>query len=380
VDIATLVSLENKVFVGGNTGNDLITLNIGTGSNNATDYNVRMGGGDDTFTLQNTLINSFISLDGETIANDGNDVFTGGVAGDLILNSEIVGRGGNDILGTVALDLNVSGSTVNGNTGLDTIRIGASDSSEIYGGQDQDSIVTTGNQVGMTYNGNKGADTITLGAGTFTGFVNGGQGADTITATLVSNTGAGITMGGDKGADVLVGTGRADSIFGGEDADNITGAAGADSLTGGTGNDIFSGYGTNSVSDVNDGADKGFDTIADFSATTSATTNGDRISTGTAAVAGAFILQGAGGAAVTSDSGADLDEILTTAFAGFTATDTASGVITITAGAANAGIAGNYFVTNNDGLAGFGSGTDNVIKLGSLAGFTAANIANVVIV
>lgn len=382
MDIATLVTLEKKVFIGGNTGDDFVTLQIGSsGANNASDYNARMGGGDDIFTTGNTIINSFISLDGETLANDGHDTINGGAAGDLFLNSEIVGRGGNDRLGTAAGGvLNVSGSTVNGNTGNDTILIGTSDSSEIYGGKDQDSIVTTGNQVSMTYNGNIGADTITLGAGTFSGFVNGGQGSDILSALAVTNTGTGVTMGGDKGSDTLIGSARNDSMFGGDDGDTLTGGAHADTMTGGTGNDVFAGYGTASVADVNDGADDGFDTITDFSASTAAVANGDTISTGTAGTAGNFILQGAGGVAVLSDSGADLDAILTTAFAGFAAATTANGVITITAGAANAGIAGNYFVHNQDGVLGFTSGVDNVIKLNSLDGFTAANIANVVTV
>ena len=36
-----------------------------------------MGGGDDQFTAGNTILDSFVSLDGETLANDGNDTYLG---------------------------------------------------------------------------------------------------------------------------------------------------------------------------------------------------------------------------------------------------------------------------------------------------------------
>ena len=383
VDTATIVTLPDKVFVGANTEDDVLTINLGTGGSNASNYDVRMGGGDDNFTTVDTILNSFISLDGETLANDGHDNFlvTGGTQ--LIINSEIVGRGGNDNFGTNAIRVRLQGSTINGNTGFDTIFIGASNSSEIYGGKDQDSIVSQGDLVDMMINGNKGDDTIRVsiaGVGTFSGTVFGGQGADLISVSNIENRVDGANLSGDDGSDTIIGSRGMDTITGGNDNDTLTGAANADTMTGGTGNDVFAGYGTASVADVNDGANKGFDTITDFSASTAAVANGDTISTGTAGTAGNFILQGAGGAAVLSDSGADLDAILTTAFAGFAAATTANGVITITAGAANAGIAGNYFVHNQDGIAGFQSGVDNVIKLNSLAGFTAANIANVVTV
>jgi hypothetical protein len=160
IDTATIVTLASNVFIGGNTGNDVVTTALGTGGNNLSSYNVRMGGGDDTFTLGNSLLNSFISLDGQTSADDGVDTFVGG--GNLIINSEVVGRGGSDVFTGLALN----GSTVNGNTGDDNITLVSSSASFVYGGQGTDVITTTAG-AGITYssvliNGNKGSDTITL--------------------------------------------------------------------------------------------------------------------------------------------------------------------------------------------------------------------------
>ena len=85
VDVSTVVTLTENVVVRGNTGNDVITTNIGTGSNNKTNWNVRMGGGNDTYTATDNILSSFISLDGETLANDGNDTFNGGGVTALLL-------------------------------------------------------------------------------------------------------------------------------------------------------------------------------------------------------------------------------------------------------------------------------------------------------
>ena len=48
VDTATLVTLESNTFVGANTGDDNVALTQSTAGQNL-NYEVRMGGGDDTF-------------------------------------------------------------------------------------------------------------------------------------------------------------------------------------------------------------------------------------------------------------------------------------------------------------------------------------------
>ena len=50
---------------------------LGTGASRVSDYTVRLGGEDDTGLAATTVLNSFTSLDGETLANDGNDTYTG---------------------------------------------------------------------------------------------------------------------------------------------------------------------------------------------------------------------------------------------------------------------------------------------------------------
>ena len=312
VDIATIVTLESNTFVGGNTGDDNINLNLGTAGQNASGYNVRMGGGDDQFTAGNTILDSFVSLDGETLANDGNDTYTGG--GNLIINSEIVGRGGNDVFTGMALN----GSTLNGNTGTDRITVGASSSSFVYGGQGVDVITTTGAGTGMMINGNKGSDQITLGAAAYTGSVHGGNGNDTISANatvVAAATDAGVYISGDLGVDNITGSGGVDTINGGEGVDtiaagagadiidggagndDITGGAGADTLTGGAGNDEFNIANADSRLTATS-LSSGFDTITDFAANTAAiagavVANGDTLDLVNFGAGAAFGLAGA---------------------------------------------------------------------------------------
>lgn len=316
IDTASIVTLDSNVFIGGNTGDDTITTVLGTGGNNLADYNVRMGGGDDTFTLGNTLLNSTISLDGETIANDGDDNFTSGA--NLIINSDILGRGGNDVLGglTAATALRLSGSEVNGNTGDDTITVGESSSSFIYGGQNTDDIAVVGASSALLVNGNKGSDTILVTAVTFdSGSVYGGNGNDTI--TMLSTT-DGVLVSGDKGIDSIITAAGDDTVNGGDDVDTIVTAAGVDTINGGAGNDsINAGTGADVV-DVTDGNDTiaiaggdsvltgattstGFDTITGFAANTAAagaTLTGDAFD-----VTAAQVTAIASGTAGAADSG-----------------------------------------------------------------------------
>jgi Ca2+-binding RTX toxin-like protein len=247
VDVASIVASSKDLFIGGNTGNDVVTTALGTGGNNLNNWDVRMGGGNDVFTQGNALIDSEISLDGLTLGNDGNDTFNGGGVGNLFLTSDLRGMAGNDTINNLAL----SSSTVNGNAGTDTITIVASTNSSVFGGAGADAINTTAGAANssslMTINGNKGADVITLAASGFTGTVFGGQDNDTITAAAVTTaaggalgiTATGVTINGDIGADGLTGSNGVDVITGGTGADTITGGTGADTLTGGTQADTF---------------------------------------------------------------------------------------------------------------------------------------------
>jgi Ca2+-binding RTX toxin-like protein len=387
IDTATIVTLASNVFVGGNTGNDVVTTALGTGGNNLSSYNVRMGGGDDTFTLGDTLLNSFLSLDGRTLANDGNDTFTG--VGNLIINSEVVGRGGNDVFTGLALN----GSTVNGNTGNDNITIGASSASFVYGGADSDVITNTALAAGacssVLINGNKGSDSITLQASGFaSGSVYGGNGNDTINANLVTdaagvallNTAAGVFISGDLGDDGITGSGGVDTINGGDGTDTLAGGAGADIINGGAGNDRITG-GTqgdaqaggagndiftvaNGDSVVTAGAPStGFDSITDFAANTGAagSINGDRIRFTTAAGVTAY-QQNANFVSLGVSLLADLTASEVAAV-GFVGADDVFGV-TITGAVA---WAGNYICFDQDGD-GVVTAADEIIKLNTLGG------------
>jgi len=381
VDTATVVTLDSNVFVGGNTGNDTLITALGTGGNNLSSYNVRMGGGDDQFTANNTLLNSFVSLDGETLANDGNDTYTGG--GSLIISSEIVGRGGNDTF----TGMNLNGSTLNGNTGIDTITLGSSATSFVYGGADTDTITVGGNSSALLVNGNKGTDNITVNNVTFSSSsVYGGAGNDTIT---VNSTTDGILVSGDKGVDNITTAGGDDTINGGDNndtiiaaagVDTIDGGAGNDAITGGTGADVIAGGAGNDVFTIGAGdaalsataPSSGFDTISDFVANTqtvAAGLTGDRINFATAtgaytAVAGAV----SGGVSLTADLAAQ--EVAGTAFGG--ANNDYMGT-TITGAVA---WAGNYIVydTDNNGVVNAG---DDVVKVNTLTGITAATTLNI---
>ena len=377
IDSATIVTLDSNLVIRGNTGDDAITTALGTGGNNVTGLDALMGGGDDTFTQNDTLLNSFVSLDGATVANDGNDTFTGGGAGNLIINSEIVGRGGNDVIGlTNALLL--SGSTVNGNTGLDTINVGASQASFVYGGQNTDTITVSGASSAVLVNGNKGSDTITVNAVAFSGgSVYGGNGNDTITMnsttdgilvsgdlgvdTITTAAGADIVNGGD-GGDTITTAAGADTIDGGAGDDAITGGAGADNITGGTGNDSFILAALTDATLTSATSNTGFDTITDFTANSGAAAssiNGDRIQLG-----GALATLGAASSVVGGTSlAADL-----TAEVAFAGAVRDVDLVTITGAVA---WAGNYLVVNGAADTTFNFAADSVIKLNTLSGIGA---------
>jgi Ca2+-binding RTX toxin-like protein len=385
VDTATVVTLDSNVFVGGNTGDDILTTNLGTGGNNLSAYTVRMGGGNDTLTLGDTVLNSTISLDGETLANDGNDILVGGA--NLVINSEIVGRGGNDSITNVQLN----GSVVNGNTGDDTITINASSTSTVYGGQGTDTITTTNNTANsaVLINGNKGSDTITLGAASYTGSVYGGNGNDTINAaavdadqngTALGATATGVFLSGDLGNDNITGSTGVDTINGGDGTDTIaagtgadtinggagndaiTGNAGADTITGGTGNDRFILAALTDATLTSATSNTGFDTITDFAAnsgTTAAAINGDRIQLGGAVGAVGAASSRAGTTSLAADLAAEV------AFAGAVRD---VDLVTITGAVA---WAGNYVVVNGAADNTFDFAADAVIKVNTLAGIGA---------
>lgn len=373
-DLSTLVTLTKDVFVGGNTGDDAITTALGTGGNNLTDFDIRMGGGDDTITSNNTFLNSKITLDGLTAANDGHDTYTGN--GSLILNSDIRAMGGNDVLTGLAL----TNSTVNGNAGVDSITFTGSNTSTIYGGQGIDTITNTvaaaGSSSQMVLSGNKGADNITLLAAGFTGEIYGGKEGDTINVAAVTNSAAaalgvtatGVTLSGDLGADAITGSRGVDTIFGGDGDDSINGTLGADLITMGTGRDVLTtvqGAVGAGIGQMAAGTNVGFVTLNDFNASTSATAaNGDQIITTTATTT-------VTNNAAAASAGVSLQADLVARAAGMAA---AGDIDTVTITGAVAW-AGTYILVEQGGDGAFGA-TDSAFKASSIANVTQANLAN----
>ena len=74
-DVAAIFTLPEDVFIGGNTGDDVVDIDL-IPTAIASNYEVRMGGGDDTFVVGDiinpstgVITDSFLSLDGEVLAN-----------------------------------------------------------------------------------------------------------------------------------------------------------------------------------------------------------------------------------------------------------------------------------------------------------------------
>ena len=404
IDVATIVTLASKVFVGGQQANDNIQVNLSTGGDVVTAYTVNGGAGDDTISASNTVLDSIFNGDGGT-GVAGNDILT---FNGLFINSQVNAGGGNDTINcssgfnnssldagdgndvisvsslnssnvlansgndNIKLSGAIGSSTVNGNAGDDFIDISGTstiDTSFIYGGQGTDKI-EFGNATSASnvlINGNKGSDTIIIkSAGFVTSTVYGGQGNDVINAMAVvtaSTTAAGATLSGDFGDDTVYGTNGIDTISGGDGEDTIRGSNGGDVITGGMGSDLFD-YFVTTEATVN--GNTGFDTITDFVANTSvaAPFNGDRFRT--ISVIGATNIQTLSGL---TSQGTDLQTALASVAFGLGANNI--GLVSLAAGTSGGSYAGNYMIIGNGGV-GYQNNLDGVVKLNTLAGITAA--------
>jgi Ca2+-binding RTX toxin-like protein len=357
--------LNDKVFVGGNTGDDTLTINSGTGISNSSDYDVRMGGGDDDVFISagNNILNSLISLDGETLANDGDDSFEVNGPALTIINSEIRGMGGQD---NIEIG-NLSNSIINGNSGNDDINGGIASTSvsnsSIYGGQGVDTINVTFVGAGNEVNGNKGNDTITVTGTTISStFINGGQGDDSV--TLTGATIDGNTISGDKGNDTVTGSDANDILFGGDGIDNLTGLDGADTLTGGAGSDTFN-YVGNDEASVS--GNTGFDTITDLAASAGI---GDLISF----AFGVYTLDETVNTVALGAAGATLEATLADA-ATYGGGPIVANEVQMVRISDSVSFAGDYLVAFANGDTAYNAGTSTVINVNGFAGLTDASIS-----
>ena len=199
----------------------------------------------------------------------GNDVMTGGSAGDVLWagagNDTVSGGGGDDvIIGDVGVD------SLSGGDGNDIIYMDGADSA-VSGGAGTDAVYVTSGT----------GTTLDMAATQFEWVADFAGGNDTYNATGQSSAvtvyaGAGDdSLVGGLGNDYLWGEAGNDTISGGGGADTLVGGAGADTLLGGTGIDaIFAnsggggdgavdvvlfnaaGFGTDFVFDFEHGIDK----------------------------------------------------------------------------------------------------------------------------
>lgn len=129
-------------------------------------------------------------------------------------------------------------ASVYGGDGNDVLR--GSDSAVFYGGNGNDRLVGGGGVWDLGPYGGPGNDTIT-GCATD---CYGGPGNDSLTGTDETNN-----LYGEDGNDTLHGKGDADSLYGGKGNDRLYGDQGNDTLFGNSGNDaLYGGTGTDKLS------------------------------------------------------------------------------------------------------------------------------------
>lgn len=222
---------------------DLITP---TAASNVTSLRIFGGEGNDSITLDASLVGAYSGAITITSAG-GSDTITGGtVTTGLTITTGagadiVVGGLGNDTIDTGDGDDTIiaagGNDSVNAGAGNDRARGGAGNDT-IDGGIGDDVLFgTAGNDKLRCNDGNDsafgeaGADTIDGAAGNDT--LDGGAGNDTIAGGAGNDS----LLGGDTGLDVLLGQDGDDIIDGGSSADTILGGAGNDSIKGGSGDD-----------------------------------------------------------------------------------------------------------------------------------------------
>jgi len=187
----------------------------------------------------------------------GNDIVAGSNGADLIRGESgtdtLNGLGGDD-----TLDGGTENDTLNGGDGNDTLIGGLGNDAMSGGAGDDVFLVGTGAGVD-SYDGGAGYDTVKATAGNtafnfsaFSGiesFSTGGFSNVSIVGSTVVDTwdftgvviGAGITINGNSGNDVITGSANADVIRGDAGADTLNGGAGDDTLDGGADVDTING-------------------------------------------------------------------------------------------------------------------------------------------
>ena len=213
-----------------------------------------------------------VGISGCTIVGtDGDDTLRGTPGADVICglggDDTISGRGGDDVIWGGAGDDTISGGDGDdrlfGEAGADVLAGGA-DSDELWGGPGVDNL--HGNTQDDTLHGGDGDDRLVGGGGADTLW--GGVGADSLDGhagddtlhggaggdTLEGGNGAD-TLWGGPGDDTLIGGANSDTLHGGDGADTLRGNSQDDALLGGRGDDTLYGGGGNDELDGGGGDD-----------------------------------------------------------------------------------------------------------------------------
>jgi len=151
---------------------------------------------------------------------------------------------------SVSSGVTISGTTITGTSGNDSINCSGSTSNLTIDGQGGNDTITGGSGDDVI-NGGDGNDVINGGGGNDT--ISGGEGDDTINGDAGDDR-----INGDRGADTINGGDGNDTLDGGNEKDTIFGGAGNDTITGGQQDDTISGEDGND--DINGGS--GDDTIS----------------------------------------------------------------------------------------------------------------------
>ncbi|MBS0124651.1 calcium-binding protein [Thetidibacter halocola] len=199
------------------------------------------------------------TITGAVLLNGGNDRYTATGAG--VVHGTVDGGVGNDtLLGGSGEDLFLGGAnndSLSGRGGDDTLEGGAGNDI-LWGGDGNDSL--SGGDGTDTAHGGTGDDRLLGGIGN--DWLSGGDGADTLSGddgddTLFGGEGSDALNGG-LGNDAISGGGGADGIDGGDGNDALFGDADDDTLLGGAGDDTLSGGAGNDRIEAGIGRDRVF--------------------------------------------------------------------------------------------------------------------------
>jgi len=236
IDALALVNPEGPLFAGAQQAADVITI---TDSGSAlygasvTDATLKGGQGADSITTAGNargmvFSNSFVNLN----ANDDTLTFR---AADNLAGSSVFGGQGADTITTGVM----GASFLNGNLDNDTVTVtGNSAGSTLRGGQGTDSINVNANIVSSLIAGDNDADTFASGVvgNALTGTtVQGNAGNDTV--NFAGQTGSALTLRGGADNDTVTAGTLNDTVFGDNGNDSLTGGTGNDTISTGAGTD-----------------------------------------------------------------------------------------------------------------------------------------------